>query len=106
MGFTDEVGVGGSKPILKFNKEARYVKRGSDEAMNDQDFIAKIHEARAGYIKFNGNDQPERHLGGIFPKDEAPSRSSLGDTDKSKWPRAKFGDGPEDPWTAVIEIPL
>ena len=41
MGFTDEVGVGGGKPILKFNKEARYVKRSSDEAMNDQEFIVK-----------------------------------------------------------------
>ena len=76
MGFTDEVGIGSGKPILKFNKEARYVKRGSDEAMNDQEFVAKIREARAGYIKFNGNEQPERHLGAIFPKDEAPSRSS------------------------------
>jgi hypothetical protein len=106
MGFTDEVGIGGGKPILKFNKEARYVKRGSEEAMNDQEFVAKIREARAGYIKFNGNEGPERRLGSIFPKDEAPLRSSLGDTDKSKWPRGKFSDGPEDPWTAVVEIPL
>jgi hypothetical protein len=106
MGFTEEVGVGGGKPILKFNKEARYVKRGSEDPMNDQEFVAKIREARAGYIKFNGNDQPARHLGPIFPKDEAPPRSSLGDADKSKWPKARFGDGPEDPWTAVIEIPL
>jgi hypothetical protein len=106
MGFTDEVGIGGGKPILKFNKEARYVKRGSEEAMNDQEFVAKIGEARAGYIKFNGNEEPERRLGAIFPKDEAPLRSSLADTDKSKWPRGKFSDGPEDPWTAVVEIPL
>jgi hypothetical protein len=106
MGFTDEVGVCGGKPILKFNKEARYVKRGSEEAMNDQEFVAKIREARAGYIKFNGNEQPERRLGAIFPKDEAPSRSSLGDTDKSLWPKGKFGKEQEDPWTAVVEIPL
>jgi hypothetical protein len=106
MGFTDEVGIGGGKPILKFNKEARYVKRGSEEAMNDQEFVAKIREARAGYIKFNGNEEPERRLGAIFPKDEAPSRSSLGDTDKSLWRKGKFGPEPEDPWTAVVEIPL
>jgi hypothetical protein len=106
MGFTDEVGIGGGKPILKFNKEARYVKRGSEDALNDQEFVAKIGEARAGYIKFNGNEEPERRLGAIFPKDEAPLRSSLGDTDKSKWPKGKFSDGPEDPWTAVVEIPL
>jgi hypothetical protein len=106
MGFTDEVGIGAGKPILKFNKEASYVRRGSEEAMNDQEFVAKIREARAGYIKFNENGQPERRLGAIFVRDEAPPRSSLGDTDKSKWPRGKFSDGPEDPWTAVVEIPL
>jgi hypothetical protein len=105
MGFTDEVGIGGGKPILKFNKEARYVKRGSEEAMNDQEFVAKIREARAGYIKFNGNDEPERRLGSIYPKDEAPSRCSLGDADKSLWRKGKFSDV-EDPWTAVVEIPL
>ena len=106
MGFTDDVGIGGGKPILKFNKEGRFVKRGSEEAMNDQEFVAKMREARAGYIKFNGNEEPERHLGAIFPKDEAPSRSSLGDTDKIVWRKGKFGPEPEDPWTAVVEIPL
>ena len=106
MGFTDEVGVGGGKPILKFNKEARYVKRGSEEAMNDQEFVAKIREARAGYIKFNGNEEPERRLGNDLPEGRSTARSSLGDTDKSKWPKGKFSDGPEDPWTAVVEIPL
>jgi hypothetical protein len=106
MSFADEVGMSSGKPILKFNKEARYVKRGSEEAMNDQEFVAKIREARAGYIKFNGNEEPVRRLGAIFPKDEAPSRSSLGDTDKSVWLKGKFSPEPEDPWTAVVEIPL
>jgi hypothetical protein len=106
MSFADEVGMSGGKPILKFNKEACYVKRGSEEAMNDQEFVAMIREARAGYIKFNANEEPERRLGAIFPKDEAPSRSSLGDTDRSLWPKGKFGKEQEDPWTAVIEIPL
>jgi hypothetical protein len=50
---------------------------------------------------------PERHLGSIFPKDEAPLRSTLGHVDKSQWPKAKFGgDEPEDPWTQCIEIPM
>ena len=45
-------------------------------------------------------------MGLIFPKDLAPARVSLGDLDKAKWPEGKFGDEPEDPWSACIELPL
>ena len=84
-----------------------YAKSGSDESFNDQEFVADVHAARGGYIKFGEKGQaPEKHLGSIFPKDEAPLRSSLGNTDKSEWAKGRFSDEPEDPWTAVIEIPL
>jgi len=108
MGFLDENAGGGGPPILKFNNEGKYVKRGSEEAFNDQHFVAYPRDARAGYIKFAGKgEKPERHLGAIFPKDETPTRASLGETDKSAWPKSKFGgEEPEDPWTPVIEIPL
>lgn len=107
MGFSDDIGVGGGKPLLKFDgKEAIYKTRNSEEILNDQEYVAKIREAVAGYIKFSGGDRPERRLGAIYPKDEAPPRSSLGDTDKTQWTKGKFGDEPADPWTAVIEIPL
>ena len=107
MGFIDEAAGGGGPPILKFNKEACYAKSGSDESFNDQEFVADVHAARGGYIKFGEKGQaPEKHLGSIFPKDEAPLRSSLGNTDKSEWVKGRFSDEPEDPWTAVIEIPL
>ena len=107
MGFIDEAAGGGGPPIMKFNKEARYAKSGSDESFNDQEFVADVHVARGGYIKFGEKGQaPERHLGPIFPKDEAPLRSSLGNTDKGEWVKGRFSDEPEDPWTAVIEIPL
>jgi hypothetical protein len=108
MGFMDEVSNGGGAPLLKFNKEARYVRRGSDEALNDQEFIADVRGAKGGYLKFGEKDQaPERHMGSIFPKDEAPLRSTLGNLDQDEWPASKFNRGEvEDPWTAVIEIPL
>jgi hypothetical protein len=92
---------------MKFTKEARYAKSGSEESFNDQEFVADVHATRGGYIKFGEKGQtPEKHLGTIFPKDEAPLRSSLGNTDQSAWAKGRFGDEPEDPWTAVIEIPL
>jgi hypothetical protein len=107
MGFIDEAAGGGGPPILKFNKEACYAKSGSDESFNDQEFVADVRAARGGYIKFGEKGQaPEKHLGPIFPNDDAPLRSSLGNTDKSEWTKGRFSDEPEDPWTAVIEIPL
>ena len=105
--FIDEAAGGGGPPILKFNKEACYAKSGSDESFNDQEFVADVHAARGGYIKFGEKGQaPEKHLGSVFPKDEAPLRASLGNTDRDQWAKGRFGDRPEDPWTAVIEIPL
>ena len=69
MGFTDEVAVGGGKPIMKFNKEARYVKRGCEEAMNDQEFVANIRDARGGYIKFGEKGQaPEKSPWAYLPQ--------------------------------------
>ena len=104
MGFTSD-NTGGGPPLLKFNREAQYVKRGSDETYNDQLFIAKVREASAGYLKFNGDGTaPERRMGSIFPEDKAPERALLGDTDESAWKKGKFGF--EDPWTACVEIPL
>jgi hypothetical protein len=107
MGFIDEAAGGGGPPILKFNKEAKYAKSGSDESFSDQEFVADVLAARGGYIKFGEKGQaPEKHLGPIFPKDEAPLRSTLGNTNKGEWVKGRFSDEPEDPWTAVIEIPL
>jgi hypothetical protein len=104
----DEVSGGGGAKLLKFDgKAGNYVVRGSDTALNNQEFVADIYAAQGGYIKFNGKGEPpQRRLGPLFPKDEAPLRGTLGDTDKSQWPPGKFKGGEsEDPWTAVIEIP-
>jgi hypothetical protein len=107
MGFMDEAAGSGGPPIMKFTKEAKYAKSGSDESYNDQEFVAETHGIRGGYIKFGEKGQaPEKHLGSIFPKDEAPLRSSLGNTERDQWTKGRFSDEPEDPWTAVIELPL
>src|SRR5262245_46453464 len=109
MSFMDEVSSGGGKKVIRFEGRAgTFGVRGSEDTFNNHEFIAEGNGAKGGYIKFGGKGQaPERHLGSVFPKDEAPLRASLGDTDKSQWPKAKFGgDEPEDPWTQVIEIPL
>jgi hypothetical protein len=99
---------GGGAKLLKFDGRAgNYVVRGSDDTFNGQECIADVYSATGGFLKFKGEkQQPERKMGLIFPKDLAPSRSTLGDLDKSEWPAGKFGEEPEDPWTAVIEIPL
>jgi hypothetical protein len=110
MGFLDsEVSGGGGAKLLKFDGRAgNYGVKGIDETFNNQEFIADIYGAKGGYMKFGEKGQPpERHLGPVFPKDSAPLRASLGDTDRNQWPKAKFGgDEPEDPWTQVIEIPM
>ena len=103
MGFMDEVSSGGGAKLLRFDGRAgNYVVRGSDDTFNNQEFVASIYESKGGYLKFGEKGQaPERHLGSIFPKDEAPLRSSVGNLDKSEWPKAKFGgDEPEDPLDA------
>jgi hypothetical protein len=108
MGFLEEVSGGGAK-LLKFDgKAGNHVVRGSDETMNNQEMVADIYGAKGGYVLFNGKGvPPERQLGPIFPKDEAPARSSLGKLDKSEWPPGKFNGGePEDPWTPTIELPM
>jgi hypothetical protein len=108
VSFMDEVSGGGGTKLLKFDGRAgNYVVRGSDANLNSQEFIVDVYAARGGYIKFGEKGQaPERHLGSVFPKDEAPLRTSLGNTDKAEWSPGMFGDAPEDPWVQVIELPL
>jgi hypothetical protein len=85
MGFMDEVAGGGGAKLLKFDgKAGNYVVRGSEGSFNNQEFVADVFGAKGSYLKFGGKDQPpERQLGSIFPKDEAPLRSALGNLDKS-----------------------
>jgi hypothetical protein len=85
-------------------QEGRYLKHGSDLEFNDECFVLNSAGAVAGYLKFKGKGEPPERP--IYPRDEAPERASLGDTDQSEWPIGRFSNEPEDPWTPVIELPL
>ena len=108
MGFMDQNAGGGGPPLMRWNgQEGRYKKYDSDTEFNDECFVLNPAGSVAGYLKFGAKgEQPVRHTGPIYPKDEAPDRASLGDTDTSKWPTGRFSGEPEDPWTAVVELPL
>src|SRR5262249_56586997 len=99
MGFMDEVSNRGGNKLLKFDGRAgHYVVRGSEATYNANEFVADVYSATGGFLKFKGKgEQPERHMGLIFPRDLAPSRSSLGDLDQSQWAAGRFGEGPQDP---------
>ena len=108
MGFMDQNAGGGGPPLMRWNgQEGRYKKYDSDTEFNDECFVLNPAGAVAGYLKFGAKgEQPVRHTGQIYPNDEAPDRAALGDTDTSKWPTGRFSGEPEDPWTAVVELPL
>jgi hypothetical protein len=107
MSFLDSLGGGSAKFIVFDGKAAQYKVRGVEQPLNGEQFIAHPDGAVGGYIKFNGKEtQPERRMGSVFPKDLAPARDSLGDTDAGAWPDGKFSGEPEDPWRPRLEIPL
>jgi hypothetical protein len=108
MGFMDDNAGAAGTPFIRWNgNEGKYLGRDGVAAFNDQSFRLNAAGIVAGYNKFGGKGvQPERRTGPIYPKDEAPDRASLGDTDTSKWPLGRFSGQPEDPWTPVIELPL
>src|SRR5262249_39047486 len=108
MGFMDQNAGGGGPPLMKWNgQEGKYLKYDSDTEFNDECFVLNAAGAVAGYLKFGVNgEQPIRHTGPIYAKDAAPDRAALGDTDMSEWPTGRFSGEPEDPWTAVVELPL
>ena len=108
MGFMDQNAGGGGPPLMRWNgQEGKYLKYDSELEFNDECFVLNLAGAVAGYLKFRGKGEtPERHTGPIYPRDEAPERASLGDTDQSEWPIGRFSNEPEDPWTPVIELPL
>jgi hypothetical protein len=107
MGFMDDVNGGGASLLKYDGRGGTYVKVGTEDTFNGQEFIADIYSATGGYVKFKGKGEtPEKSMGLIFPKDLAPLRSTLGDLDKGAWVKGKFSEEPEDPWHRVIELPL
>jgi hypothetical protein len=108
MGFFDETAGGGGAALMKWNgNEGSFLTRDGDAAFNGQEFILNAVGINGGYIKFAGKgERPERHLAALYPQDETPVRTDLGDTDRNKWPIGRFSGVPEDPWTPIVELPL
>jgi hypothetical protein len=109
MGFLDDVTGGGGTARATFDgREGTFNIRGGSATLNDAEFVVELGKAQGGFVKFNGPGQPpDKHVGDIFPKDEAPRRHTLPDTDPSKWRPGKFSGGkPEDPYRPVIELSL
>ena len=108
MGFMEKNAGGGGPPLMRWNgQDGRYLKHGTEVEFNEQDFVLNAAAAVAGYLRFAGKGEPPvKRTGPIYPKDEAPERASLGDTDQSEWAIGRFSNLPEDPWTPVIELPL
>jgi hypothetical protein len=105
VGFFDDEA--GGAEFIKFDaRTGEYKARGRDTSFTDQEFVVDLNAAVGGYLRFNAG-RPERHTGRIFPKDEAPRRSTLPDNDPSRWSPGKFSGGkPEDPYRAIVELPL
>jgi hypothetical protein len=93
---------------LKFDGKAGvYRVKDVEDFFNNKEAVAHVYQAAGGRIKFDRDGgQPERRMGSVFPDDESPARADLGNLEEAKWPRGRFSDEPEDPWTAVIEIPI
>jgi hypothetical protein len=86
MGFMDDLKGGTADPKVTFDgRRGTYGKRGSDENLAGSEWVMHIYRATGGHLKFNGKgNPPDRKMGPIFPKDEAPTRESLGDLDKCR----------------------
>jgi hypothetical protein len=109
VGFLDDVVGGGGIARATFDgREGTFNIRGGSATLNDREFVVELGEAQGGFVRFNGPGQPpDKHVGPIFPKDQAPRRGTLPDTDPTKWAPGKFSAGrPEDPYRPVIELVL
>jgi hypothetical protein len=95
---------------IRFNgKDGRYVLlNGEPMPLEDNDtFVFLSDQIWGGWIRFHrdGETPPDRVQGLLTDGFRLPERSTLGDTDKSKWEIGLNGE-PEDPWKHQIIILL
>jgi hypothetical protein len=68
--------------------------------------VAIIPEMLAGYVKWSDGELVEQALEPVTDNyDPRALRTSLGDTDESKWPRGDDGRA-EDPWREATYLPM
>jgi hypothetical protein len=92
--------------MIKFNKEGKHVIHSTDEEVGEEvDFVAHCDETLIGYVKFNDDAPPDRHMGLLYDGFIMPDRASLGDTDPAKWQLGLDGR-PQDPLQHHIYLVL
>lgn len=93
--------------LVKFSKEGKFVIKETDEEISpDTAFLALCDETLIGWVKFNGDDAPpDRVQGLLYDGFVMPPRTSLGDTDETRWPEGLSGQ-PTDPWQHQICLVL
>jgi hypothetical protein len=91
--------------LLKFSKgdfiageDGRDIKAGTV-------FTANLDELMAGYIKWENAKPVEHRMVRVADGVTPPTRSTLGDTDESKWEKDDRGE-PRDPWQFTNYLPL
>jgi hypothetical protein len=92
--------------LIKFSKAGAFVIAEAEEEINlDEDFVAMCDETLVGWIKFNDEAPPDRHMGILYDGFIMPHRETLGDLDPAEWPLGLSG-APVDPWQHQIMLVL
>ena len=92
--------------MIKFNKNGQFVTHDDEKEIGEEtDFIALCDQTLIGYIKFNDEAPPDRHMGLLYDGFMMPDRASLGDADPAKWEMGLDGK-PQDPWQHHVYLVL
>jgi hypothetical protein len=83
--------------LIKFNKHGKFATADGTEISEETDFIAHCDQTLVGWIKFNDDAPPDRHMGQLYDGYIPPPRAELGDTNQSQW-SAGLSGAPDDPW--------
>ena len=89
---------------IKFNKHGKFATKDA-EISEETDFIVHADQTMVGWIKFNDDAPPDRHMGMLYDGFIMPPRAELGDTDPADWPAGLSG-APDDPWKHQMYLVL
>lgn len=103
--FLTEFAGGGGATFIRFTK-GQYLDRDGGSVPLKTEFVCPFEQIQIGWIRFNGKGNlPTRHMGPLFGGFMPPSRTDLGDQDKSLWENGPNGE-PADPWQMQMVLPL
>jgi hypothetical protein len=91
--------------IIGLSKEGQIVHRDDGSVVSDHLYRVLDEETLWGWIKFQKDAPPVRHMGLISEGFMPPRREELDDTDEDAWPIGLNNVG-EDPWKMQLAIVL